>query len=361
MSGQSRGPGPALSRLMLQAMAQLYLLGLKLNLGIYANGLKTCTHPVLPTISVGNLALGGTGKTTVVRFLAELLVECGLMPGIVLRGYGRSGGDAPALVADGERMLASVSRAGDEAYLLGQVLATVPVAVGKRRESAIRLLAERTGAQIALLDDGFQYFRMSKLCDIVLLDASVSLRGERLFPAGHLREPLSHLRRADQIWITHADEAHPEQLADLRGILTAMVPEIPVLVTRHRLAALELLSGGAMNPTDLVGKRVLAVSGIGNPRSFETSLEQAGVQVVPWRYPDHHRYCSADLQKVAQTAQVQQVDLIACTRKDAVKWPQMPGPLPAVVVDCQLQILEGKGKVNYLIDEARQAVAAAQP
>ena len=365
--GQTRGLGPSLARAGLRAAAQLYQIGLRLNLGLYSSGLKARTTPLLAAVSVGNLTLGGSGKTTVVRFLAELLLKRDIMPGIVLRGYGRAGGAACVLVADGEtsassvepQRLASLAEAGDEACMLAEALPGVPVAVGKRRELAIRLLAERTGAQIALLDDGFQYFRMRKLCDIVLIDAAAPLTGERLFPAGHLREPLRHLGRADQIWITHADHVSPEHLASLHESLAAVAPEIPIVVSRHGLARLDLLGGGQIGPADLAGRRVLAVCGIGNPRSFEASLEQAGADVVPLRYADHHPYCTADLEYIARAAQSERVDLIACTRKDAVKWPPADWPLPVVVVDCQLQILAGGESLDSVVERVRRVVTTS--
>lgn len=358
VSGQAQGLGSTISRLLLGAASQLYLLGLKVNLAWYTMGLKGLTEPVLATISVGNLTVGGAGKSTVVQFLARRLQQENIVPGIVLRGYGRTHPSVAMLVADGENMLSSVSDAGDEAYMLAQSLPTVPVAVGKRREAVIRLLAERTAAQIALLDDGFQYFRMNKLLDIVLIDATQPLTGQQLFPAGYLREPLAHLRRADQIWITHADQVGPEPLNSLREALATVAPSIPVVITKHTLTALHVLGGEAVAPTQLAGRRILAVSGIGNPQSFEASLQQAGARVIPLRYTDHHLYRPEDMQYIHKMAQEQRAQWIACTRKDAVKWPVTDWPMPVVVVDCQLEILAGRSKIQAIIDKARQAIAA---
>ncbi len=368
VSDEAMGLGPSASRLVLRAGAQLYLLGLKLNLGLYTSGLKGFTQPALSTISVGNLTLGGTGKTTVVQFLAHRLQQQNIIPGIVLRGYGRTGCERAILVTDGEQSagreagapLLSPSEAGDEAYMLAQILPEVPVAVSKRRELAIKLLAERTAAQIALLDDGFQYFRMSKLVDIVLMDATAPLASQRLFPAGYLREPLSHLRRADQIWITHADQAGPEAVDKLRHTLATVAPEALVVVTRHRIASVHALTGEAITPGDFADMRILAVSGIGNPQSFETSLQQAGAQVVALRYGDHHDYCRADMQYIQQIAQEHEVDLVACTPKDVVKWSQADWPMSVAVVHCELEILEGDHNVQSIVDRAEQVVAGTE-
>ncbi len=360
VSGQAQGWVANATRLLLEAVSYLYLLGLKVNLALYTTGLKSLTEPALPAISVGNLTLGGTGKTTTVQFLARRLLEANIIPGVVLRGYRRMASSTARLIADGQRVLSSVSEAGDEAYMLAESLPAVPVAVGKRREAAIDLLAQQTTAQIALLDDGFQYFRMNKLLDIVLIDATKPFIGQRLFPAGYLREPLSHLCRADQIWITHADQIAPEDLDDLRDTLSTIVPSIPVVVTRHTLLSLHSFDGQPMSPTQLSGRRILAVSGIGNPQSFETTLQQAGAEVIPLRYADHHFYRSEDAQYIQKMAREQQVDIVACTRKDAVKWPIANGAIPVVIVDCQLEILSGSSNIQIIMDTARQAVAATE-
>ncbi len=351
--------GPSISRGLLSALSGLYRLGLKANLAIYGWGLKGQTEPVLPTISVGNLTLGGTGKTTVVQFLARRLSQEGLLPAIVLRGYRRASPSVAALISDEQGLLVSVAEAGDEAYMLANSLAAVPVAVGKRRETAIKLLADHTSAQVVLLDDGFQYFRMSKLIDIVLVDATQSLADQRLFPAGRLREPLSHLRRADQVWITHADQATSDQLDALRRLLATAVPPIPLVVTIHQLSSLSSLAGEIATLKELAGARVLAVSGIGNPQSFEASLQQAGAQVVPLRYPDHHAYSAADMQHIQQVARHHNAEMIVCTSKDAVKWPQMDWPVPVAEVGCQLSVIEGESHINRIVEKVREKVTAA--
>lgn len=134
--------------------------------------------------------------------------------------------------------------------------------------------------------------------------------------------------------------------------------ETPVVVTKHRIASVHSLTGEAIPPADLADRCILTVSGIGNPASFETSLEQMGGQVTSLRYTDHHEYCAADMQYIHQTAQEQGVEVIACTGKDAVKWPQGDWATPVVVVDCELEILEGDQNVQLVIDKARQAIAS---
>jgi tetraacyldisaccharide 4'-kinase len=349
------GVGRSLVRAGLAAATVPYLLGLKANLAIYDLGLKARSGPALPVVSVGNLSLGGTGKSTTVAYLARQLQERGLHPGVVTRGYGRRMRQQVLLVSAGQGLLIDSAEAGDEPAMLAALLPGVPIAVGTRRERAIGLLRERTRAQVVLLDDGFQYFRMERLVNLVLLDAGRVGVGERLFPAGYLREPWSHLRRADQVWLTHTDEATPDALERLQAAARRYCPAYPPVLTRHRLIALRGPAGERRPPEELAGLRVLAVSGLGNPASFERSLQQAGAEVVPCRYPDHHRYGAADLRRLVAEQRRQGAALVVTTQKDAVKLPP-DSPLPLWVAQCELEVLHGEEQVQALLNKVRGVV-----
>ncbi len=347
----------SVSRLLLQAVSGLYWLGLKGNLLLYTSGLKPRTMPVLPTISIGNLTMGGTGKTTAAAFLARCLHQAGIRPAIVLRGYrGHSGRKPVILYGDEVTMRRVVSETGDEACLLAETLDEVTVAVGKRREAVIARLAENSDAQVVILDDGFQYFRMNRLVDIVLIDATVDISRQRLFPAGYLREPVAHLRRADQIWITHTDQASPSQLSRLKKLLRQTTDDLPIVETRHQITGLRTLGKPQMELDEMHQQQVLVVSAIGNPESFEQSLHQLGAEVTAQRYADHHCYTVQDLREIEAAARTQQADFVAITAKDAVKWPDRELDMPVVVVECQLQIISGQQAVDEVVDRARQAL-----
>ncbi len=358
VSRRDSGIPARLTRLALGALAGPYWLGLKANLALYSSGLRQRTQPALPVVSVGNLTLGGTGKTTAVQFLARRLQEAGIRPAVILRGYraGRTG--QPIILAASEyTQLPAVAEVGDEAYLLAQALANVPVGVGKHREAVIAGLAAQARVQVVLLDDGFQYFRMNRLFDIVLVDATVDLGRQRLFPAGYLREPLSHLRRADQIWITHCDLVAKSELAGLNSAVARLSGDLPVVETLHEITGLRMLSGKEMTPDEIVGIRVLAVSAIGNAQAFEQSLNRLGAEVVPLRYDDHHYYRLEDLAHIDSCAREHRAELIAITRKDAVKWPRGTTEIPVAIVDCQLRITKGEQAVTALIGSVQQAVS----
>jgi len=357
VSGQTTGALAAASRLLLKALCGPYWLGLKGNLLLYTSGLKRRTRPVLPAISIGNLTMGGTGKTTAAAFLARRLHQAGVQPAIVLRGFqGQIGREPVILCGDATTIQRGVSETGDEACLLAQTLDGVPVAVGQRREAVIARLAEHSDAQIVILDDGFQYFRMNRLIDIVLIDATVDISRQRLFPAGYLREPPAHLRRADQIWITHADQASPSQLSRLKKLVRQTADKLAVVETKHQITGFRMLSGPPVGPEEIRNRQVLAVSAIGNPESFERSLRQLGAEVTARRYADHHYYTVQDLREVEAAARAQQADFVAITAKDAVKWPERGWDVPVIVVECQLQIISGQQAVAEVVDRARQAI-----
>lgn len=352
--GEARGPAARLGRGALARLSGLYGAGLAANHWIYDSGLKPRTRPPVPVISLGNISLGGTGKSTSAAFLASLVADR-VKVGVVLRGYRRRSGPEALVVSDGTRILAGVEQAGDEAIMLARRLPTCAVAVGKRRERVIEALVARAGVELVILDDGFQYFRMARDLDIVLLDALADERALRLFPAGRLREPWRSLRRASQVWITHSDLAPARQVDALVQRGERLCGPGSVVLTRHRPGALWSLGGGAVPPS-LAGQRVVALCALGNPASFEGSLRELGAEVIPARFPDHHPYVPADYEKVASLARENAAAWVVTTSKDAVKLPDPTADLPPVLVlECELEVLRGREAV----DQALAALLAA--
>jgi len=348
VSGERSDLGSALARGALAALAVPYWLGLKANLSVYTSGLMPRRRARLPVVSIGNLTLGGTGKSTAVKFLAGRLQEADVPVGIVLRGYGRRGRQKVALVDKA----AEVSEVGDEAAMLARALPDCPVGVGKRRELAIAAVAEETDARVALLDDGFQYFRLSKLADIVLIDALADTPRQRLFPAGHLREPPSHLQRATQVWLTHCDQASGEQLAEAREFVARWASEVLVVTTRHRNTSLRLLNNEVgQTELNVAGQTAVALSGIGNPAPFEANVASLGAaRVVPCRFADHHFFTAQDMTAVAELAKRHAADLVITTEKDAIRIAEAPADLKLMVLGCELEILSGQEHITELIE-----------
>lgn len=340
------GVGPALLRWSMWLPSKLYGAGAWTYRLMYHARPAARTNPALPTISVGSIFVGGAGKTTATRFLANNLIRRGARVAIVLRGYGGRAKTTVA-VSDGKRMLAGVDVAGDEAILLAQTCPGAVVVVNRRREEAIALAADM-GAEVALLDDGFQYFRMARAVDIVLVNALQFGPQLRLFPAGILREPPAVLRCASQVWVTYASAVGGKQLDEVVAWCRRWAQQVPLVVCNNRLAGCHSLSDGQQVRID--GRRVAAFCGIGNPRGFELSLLQAGARDVAMRaFADHHRFTEGDLRRIARWAADANADVAVTTAKDAVRmdpkwWPQDAPPL--AVADAALEVVAGAEHVE---------------
>jgi tetraacyldisaccharide 4'-kinase len=358
VTGERSGPAAALARAGLRALSLPYAAVMRANLAVYEHNLKAHSKPALPVVSVGNITLGGTGKTTTTRRLVRDLLTRGVRPGIVLRGHKRDVDHPWQLASDGTELLIDPEVAGDEAAMLASTAPGTPIAVGKRRERVIELLAE-AGAQVAVLDDGFQYFRMKRAVDLVLVDATFDLANARVFPAGYLREPLDHLRRATHVLITHADIAPEDQIERIREVLAEHAADAPMMLSRHAPSGFYPLDAPEEEqpPEALQGMRVLAMSAVGNPGSFERVLTNLGAEVVGAQvFPDHHAYQPADWATVREALGDSDVDTIVVTEKDAVKLPPPPEDLPEVAaLAVDLSIIEGEERWDECVGRIEQA------
>ncbi len=346
--GQADGFGRQCARAALGVLSLPYRAALGMNLAVFQRGLVPQARLGCPVISVGNLTLGGTGKTSSAAFIARYLRERGERPAIILRGHAAKSRATRVLAPPVEA--ADPNEVGDEAAMLSACLPDVPVGVGKWRERVGRALLRETGANVIVLDDGFQYFRMARDLDVVLVDALQPLEEQRLFPAGTLREPPGHLRRAHAVWLTHADLVEAGEADAARQVVSRLCPGIPIAATRHRPLALRRLHrGDGVDPGErLGGTRVLALSSIGNPRAFELTLSRLGAQeVVPLRFPDHHPYSEADAARVARAASG--LDLIVTTEKDAVRFGPVAADTEAWVLRCELEFLVGAEEALSLV------------
>ncbi len=343
------GSGTAALQIALEPVGLLYGAVASLLRVPYDLGLRRRTEPALPTISVGNLVLGGAGKTTVTAYLASRLASAGVKPAIVLRGYLGSA-TSTLRVSDAGALMAGPEQAGDEAVLLAGLCPEATVVVGRRREQAIAAAAA-CGAQVAILDDGFQYFRMKRDLDVLLVSALQCRLCLRMFPAGILREPLSNLRRADQVWVTYSQAVGLADLEEVKSCCRRLAPQAPIVVTSHRITHCIALEDGT--PADLAGLRTAAFCGVGSPEGFQASLRGLAPASLDLRaFPDHHRFTPGDLESVAQWAREAQADVVVTTAKDAVRlrpqdWP--PGHPPLLVAQVVLAIAEGSQHVEEVV------------
>ena len=288
------------ARLGLRIASGPYALAVRARNAMFDRGWKTIHRVGVPVVSVGNLSLGGTGKTPCVEYVARFYRELGVQVAILSRGYGSEAGR------------------NDEAMVLEENLADVPHLQGADRAALAATAIEELEAELLVLDDGFQHRRLHRDLDLVLIDATWPATRDWIFPRGTLREPLSSLKRASVVMLTRCDQA--SGVDELQAALTARFPGVPVVLTEHRPVG--LLRGDAEESVDrLRGQRVAGFCGLGNPAGFRRTLEALGASVVDFRaYPDHHPYSGADVSELnAWAERLTDGTLVLTTQKDMVK------------------------------------------
>jgi tetraacyldisaccharide 4'-kinase len=263
-----------------------------------------------PVISVGNLVVGGSGKTPVVAALASILRDGGYRPAIVSRGYARRDTtDAVTVVSDGSRILEPVERSGDEPQMLARRVAGVPVLVAADRYAAGLVAEERFGCTVVVLDDGFQHVQLARDVDLLLVDDADL--GERVLPVGRLREPLEAAQVASAV-LVHGNGEDAVRIARALGIAAAFTVE------RHYESP-RLVSPWSA-PATTPGRRVVAVAGIARPQRFFAAVKSQGWEVVrELAFRDHRWFTPADLARMTAAARDERADLILTTEKDAVR------------------------------------------
>ncbi|TFG89733.1 MAG: tetraacyldisaccharide 4'-kinase [Syntrophobacterales bacterium] len=309
--GKRRTAGDKVLVALLIPCALIYSLVLRLRGFLYSRGILRSFSLGAPVISVGNLSVGGTGKTPMVVLIARLLISRGKRVAVLSRGYGGSGGAIVRIVSDGSRILLPSSEAGDEPVLLARTVPGLIVVTGADRYQAGLEAFKRFQPEIYLLDDGYQHLRLKRDLNILLLDARRPFGNGWTLPAGFLREPLSALRRADVIVYTRAD----------RTASCPMIPGIPVCRSSHRLSGVRPLSGGMLTPFSVfAGRRGVACAGIADPDNFFAALSREGLGLTTTlTFSDHCRYDGTELAAIRQALKETGADYLITTEKDAVK------------------------------------------
>lgn len=276
-------------------------------------------RPPLKVVSIGNLTVGGSGKTPVALWLAHALTERGHCVGILTRGY-RGKNTGVTVVGTTGQPTATPDEVGDEAVMLARLFSGVVIA-GRDRTAATTLAREQFGVEVALLDDGFQHRRLDRDVDVVLFNGRKELSNHWLLPAGPFREPLSSSRRANIVLITKS-----ETPGDPPRQWRTSTPQQPVYYGTLQPIALvssEQRQWRELPLTELGGKRVMALTGIADPAPFYQSLQEWGAELAEvMEFPDHHQYAQADWQAISAAGQ--KVDLIVTTEKDLVKLERFP-------------------------------------
>lgn len=272
--------------------------------GLYDTGVLRVHVPAIPVVSVGNLSVGGTGKTPVAAWLASQLRARGAHPAVVLRGYG-----------------------GDEPLVYGRLTPEIPVFAGGDRVAGVAA-ARAEGADVVVLDDAFQHRRIARAADIVLVSADRWTRRRRHLPTGPWREPITALRRATLVMVTRK-ACTADAAASVGAQLARVAPRVPIVFAHLAPATLDRADGTGVSDELRAGEPVLAISGIGDTAAWLAQLDAAGVVARPRSFADHRAYTAGDARRLA--ADLRDGERAVCTLKDAVKlgplWPRAAPPL----------------------------------
>jgi len=301
--------------------------------------LSTPQFAPLPTLCIGNITVGGTGKTPATKYFARRLAERGRTPAVLMRGYKGQGNDEAVEVTAALQDL------------------KIPVLLGGDRLASARA-AKARGRDVVLLDDGFQHWRLARDLDIVLIDATNSFGGGRLAPWGRLRETPKALARAGVVIVTRSDLISADALAALNEEITKLAPQAALARARHRPARLLTLDNARILPIEnLRDQAVVALCGIGNPSAFCKTLEKLGADVKGVvAFSDHHDYRPENLNDLI-LKHTQNNQVIVTTEKDAAKLIKNVSSAKVWVLEVQFEILEGEAAVWNKVDEALRSAA----
>jgi len=354
---ERRGTRAALVRGLLYSFSKVFEAGVKTRRFLYNFRILRDRTLGVQVIAIGNLTVGGTGKTPVVEKFARELRDQGRNVAILSRGYRskptplherllnklllRDDTTPPRVVSDGKSLLLDSEMAGDEPYMLASNLKDVVVLVDKDRVKSGRYAIEKFGCDTLLLDDGFQYWKLrGRRQDIVLVDCQQPFGTERLLPRGTLREPPSHLARASTIFITKSDG----NTAELRRRIAQHNSSAGIIECVHHPLYLEdVFTGQRFGLDTLQGRKVASLSGIAQPESFEQSLVRLGAELVyAKRFADHHRFTQQEVLNAINRSKKRQAETIITTQKDAVRFPKLDRrDLPIYFMRVEIKIVSG--------------------
>ena len=335
VSGRKTGTAANVLRGGLRLIEMPYSAGIAFRNYLYDKRLLPIQQFPVPVISVGNLTLGGTGKSPMTAWLCRLFLERGIRPGLVSRGYKKSSG-----------------KGNDEFLEMSYRFPTVPHLQHKDRAAAIQQLLQTENTDVIILDDAFQHRRAARNIDLVLLDATAPFGFGHIFPRGTLRESPKGLRRAQAALLTRSDLVSEAERQKIRGQVLTIHPNIVWGETIHVPTSLVSLESLNHEPIEAVcGQSVLAFCGIGNPSAFRKTLERCDVRAAGFiSFPDHYRYTSRDAGNIVRTAKELDTGLILCTMKDLVKLNRSDfAGLSVRAISIEIQFLAGEEAVTKLL------------
>lgn len=361
--GEEKGIVALIILLLLRLSSLLYGFGVMVKLHFYKWGILARHKLPCRVISLGNITVGGTGKTPTAQVLASTIRDMGYRVVILNRGYRANWKGQVGLVSDGHKIYMTANEAGDEAFLLAKNLPGVSVVIGKNRSTTGEYAVKRLNAEVIILDDGYQHWRLDRDLDIVLIDTLNVFGNNFLLPRGTLREPLMNLDRANVFLLTKADQSTDDARDGIKETLARYNPGALIIESIHSPQYLVEIADWYkgirtknLSIDELKGKNVLAFSAIGNPSSFEQTIEDIGAVLIDKvRYPDHHDYTMAEMQWVMQKAVDQGSSALVTTDKDAVKIPSefiySDRALPVYILGIEVKFTEGFQEIREIINQ----------
>ena len=368
--GHRRGFRAGSLRLVLSGLSHLFKGLVQGRISLFRHRVKTDYYLGATVISIGNLTVGGTGKTPVVEMLARALQQGGRRVAILSRGYKsvpkpfllrlldrgtrRKKVFTPRVVSDGVSLLLDSRTAGDEPFMLANNLRGVVVLVDRDRVRSGIHAIEEFGSDVLILDDGFQYVKMRHGLEITLIDRQAPFGNEHMLPRGTLREPPENLRRATHIFLTKCDGSDNSEL--LRRI-RRYNRTADIIECTHRPKHLKDFVTGEVRPLDyLKGLKIGALSGIAVPESFEQALARLGAELeLTQSYADHHRYSLKEIERFVRRCARRNVDAVITTEKDAVRIPRIMNPeVPILYMRVEIEILAGQETWTRLVERLTQ-------
>ncbi len=355
--GEAQGKWANTLRGLLLCLSKLYGAAVSFRFFMYQHRFFRKAIMGCPVISVGNITVGGTGKTPVVEMLAKSLAKGGRKVAILSRGYKKkrrpfSKGilDQTLIVSDGKRIYTDSKEAGDEPYMLARNLDGVAVLVDKNRVRSGSLAIQKLGADILLLDDGYQYLPMQKTHEILLVDCTNPFGYGRLLPRGLLREPIHQITRANFIFLTKTEKV--ESTDPLKEDIRKETSHSEILECVHDPKYLmDTLTSEKVPLEFLKSKRISALSAIAVPEGFEDTLKRLGAQLdLSFRFRDHHRYHRRELKDIVAKTKAQGIQIIVTTEKDAVRIPSFPlDGVRLLYLRVEIKLVKGASDFNDFV------------
>ncbi len=335
-------------RIILVLLSFVYIISIKIYMKLMDYGLLRKHRLNAPVISVGNITVGGTGKTPFVQYLAKTLLELGCKTAILSYGYGGKLKGEYGVVSDYDAILLDAAAAGDEPVMLAESLPGIPVIVSKHRHISGSKAIELFKSDVLLLDDGFQVWKLYRDLDIVLLNINNPFDNRHTLPAGKLREPVSALKKAGCVIVT--GDFDERKFDEIRDTVHAISHDIPVISAEYAPDKIILLSDGSVHPIEYIqGKKVFAISSIGNPASFRNTLQLLKLEVVGiYEYIDHYSYTQSDVDTICSLAAAKSASFIITTTKDAVKLKNYNFTIPAAAVSIKMRISDEERLIRII-------------